>query len=44
MSDLSNPMHCSPPGSSLHGIFQARIVEWVAISLLEIPPFIDSLG
>ena len=27
-----NPMDCSPPGSSLHEIFQARIVEWVAIS------------
>ena len=25
-------MDCSPPGSSVHGIFQARIVEWVAIS------------
>ena len=29
---LCNPMDCSPPGSSVHGIFQARIVEWVAIS------------
>ena len=27
-----NPMDCSLPGSSLHGIFQARILEWVAIS------------
>ena len=26
------PPHCSPPGSSVHGIFQARILEWVAIS------------
>ena len=26
-----NPMDCSPPGSSVHGIFQARILEWVAI-------------
>ena len=25
-------MDCSPPGSSLHGIFQARVLEWVAIS------------
>ena len=25
-------MSCSPPGSSVHGIFQARILEWVAIS------------
>ena len=29
---LCSPVHCSPPGSSVHGIFQARIVEWVAIS------------
>ena len=27
-----NPMDCSPPGSSVHGLFQARILEWVAIS------------
>ena len=29
---LCNPMDCSPPGSTVHGIFQARILEWVAIS------------
>ena len=29
---LSNPMIHSPPGSSAHGIFQARILQWVAIS------------
>ena len=29
---LSDPMDCSPPGSSVHGIFQARVLEWVAIS------------
>ena len=29
---LSDPMDCSPPGSSVHGILQARILEWVAIS------------
>ena len=29
---LGNPMDCSPPDSSVHGIFQARILEWVAIS------------
>ena len=29
---LSNPMDCSPPGSAVHGISQARILEWVAIS------------
>ena len=27
-----NPMDCSPPGSSVHGILQARKLEWVAIS------------
>ena len=29
---LCNPMDCSPPGSSAHGIFQARILEWGATS------------
>ena len=29
---LCDPMDCSPPGCSLHGIFQARTLEWVAIS------------
>ena len=29
---LCDPRDCSPPGSSVHGIFQARILEWVAIS------------
>ena len=29
---LWDSMDCSPPGSSVHGIFQARILEWVAIS------------
>ena len=28
---LCNPMDCSPPGSSIHGILQARILEWVAL-------------
>ena len=28
---LYHPMDCSPPGSSVHGILQARILEWVAI-------------
>ena len=28
---LCDPMDCSPPGSSVHGILQARILEWVAI-------------
>ena len=29
---FSDPMDCSPPGSSVHGIFQARVLEWVAIA------------
>ena len=29
---LRNLMDCSPPGSSVHGIFQARILEWIAFS------------
>ena len=29
---LSDPMHCSLPGSSNHGIFQARVLEWDAIA------------
>ena len=29
---LSNPMDCSPPGSSIHGNFQARVLEWGAIA------------
>ena len=34
---LCDPMDCSLPGSSLHGIFQARILEWVAISFSRRP-------
>ena len=30
---LCDPMDCSPPGSSVQGILQARVLEWVAISL-----------
>ena len=29
---LSDPLDCSLPGSSIHGIFQARVLEWVAIA------------
>ena len=32
MSDSCDPMDCSLPGSSVHGIFQARVLEWVAIA------------
>ena len=32
----SDTMDCSPPGSSVHGIFQARVLEWGAIAFSEI--------
>ena len=32
MSDSLQPMDCSPPGFSVHGIFQARTRQWVAVS------------
>ena len=32
---LSDPMDCSLPGSSVHGIFQARVLEWGAIAFPE---------
>ena len=33
---LSDPMDCSPPGSSVHGIFQSRVLEWGAIAFSEL--------
>ena len=33
---LSDPMDCSPPGSSIHGIFQATVQEWSAIALFQL--------
>ena len=33
---LCDPMDCSPPGSSIHRIFQVRVLEWVAISFSKI--------
>ena len=32
VSDSSDPMDCSLPGSSVHGIFQAKVLEWGAIA------------
>ena len=29
---LNDPMDCSPPGSSIHGSFQARVLEWGAMA------------
>ena len=34
----SDPLDCSLPGSSVHGIFKARILEWVAIAFSVITP------
>ena len=34
---LSDPMDCSLPGSSIHGIFQARVLEWGAIAFSSLP-------
>lgn len=30
---ICNPVNCSPSGSSLHGIFQTRILEWIAVAV-----------
>ena len=35
---LRNPMDCSLPGSSIHGIFQARVLEWGAIAFSSLKP------
>ena len=43
VSDSLPPIDCSPPGSSAHGIFQARILEWVFPSPGKVLPF-PSLG
>ena len=39
---LHDPMDCSLPGSSIHGIFQARILEWGAIAFYEV--FIEQVN
>ena len=36
---LRDPMDCSLPGSSIHGLFQARVLVWVAIAFLTIMDF-----
>ena len=44
---LSDPMNCSLPGSSIHGIFQARVLEWDAIAfsaLYAILSYIQLIG
>ena len=39
---LSDPIDVSPPGSSIHGIFQARVLEWgaIAFSALYVSPHV----
>ena len=42
---LSDPMDCSAPGSSVHGIFQARVLEWGAIAFSKVSHcFLLALG
>ena len=41
---LSDPMDCSPPGSSIHGIFQARELEWGAIAFSGFSPSLVQIG
>ena len=44
---LSDPMDCSPPDSSIHGVFQERVLEWGAIALgpntLDLAGYIEAL-
>ena len=39
-----DPMDCSPPGSSVHGVSQARILEWVAIFLFQVGNELDAVS
>ena len=39
---ICDPMDCSLPGFSVHGIFQARVLEWVAISFSSVYTYIQS--
>ena len=41
---LSDPMDCSFPGSSVHGIFQARVLEWGAIAFSKVHPRLTESG
>ena len=40
----SDPMDCSLPGSSIHGIFQARVLEWGAIAFSKLNIITDNWG
>ena len=39
---LSDPMDCSLPGSSFHGIFQARVLEWGSIAFSDAVVYVSS--
>ena len=41
---LSEPMDCSPPGSSVHGICQARVLEWGAIAFSDTLPRVKQIA
>ena len=41
---LSDRMDCSPPGSPVHGIFQARVLEWGAVAFSEFADQGSNLG
>jgi len=40
---LSDPMDCSPPGSSVHGILQARVLEWGAIAFSQVQFYLTQI-
>ena len=41
---LCDPVDCTPPGSSVHGILQARILEWVVMPSLRGDPRIEPMS
>ena len=41
---LCDPMDCSQPGSSIHGLFQARVLEWVVISFSNLSQYQDIIA
>ena len=41
---LSDPMDCSPPGSSVHGVLQARAPEWGAIAFSDLQAIYKQQG
>ena len=40
---LPDPVDCSLPGSSVHGIFQARVLEWGATAFSELATYIEQI-